>query len=117
MPPLKVDVATAGFGTVVAIAGELDIATTPQVREAFSSPAVVEGGGVLVDLTGVTFMDSTGLGMFLTLDRDLRERGARLAIACPEGAARLLFDVAGVNEILPLYPSREDAEAAMAGSP
>ena len=66
-----------------------------------------------MDLSGVTFVDSSGLGAFITFDRDLRARGGRLAIACPEGPARLIFEVTGVDGLLRLYGSREAAEAAL----
>lgn len=106
-------VGAASFGTVVAIAGELDIGTARRLQRAFTSTAVIESDAVLVDLSDVTFMDSTGLSLFLTLDQQLRERGRRLAIACPAGAARLLFDVTGIDEHLQLYASRDAAEAAL----
>ena len=58
-------------------------------------------------------MDSTGLAALLTLERELAARGGRLAIACPEGPARLLLDVTGVAERLVPHPTREAAEAAV----
>jgi anti-anti-sigma factor len=113
-PPLEVDVSAAAFGPTVTIAGELDLATVPRVRAALASPEVLGADAVVVDLSGVTFMDSSGLGAFITFERDLRARGGRLAIACPEGPARLIFEVTGVDEYLRLYGSREAAEAALA---
>jgi len=111
--PLEVAVGAASFGTVVAVAGELDIATAPALQRAFTSSAVTGSDGVLVDLSDVTFMDSTGLALLITLDQKLRDRGGRLAISCPPGAARLLFDVTGVDERFQLYASRDAAEAAL----
>jgi anti-sigma B factor antagonist len=111
--PLDVDVAPADFGTLVAVAGELDIAMAPALRSALSSREVVQSAAVVVDLSRVTFMDSTAISVFLTLERDLGAHGGRLAIAVPEGAVRLLFDVTGLDEHLPLYSSREAAEAAV----
>jgi anti-sigma B factor antagonist len=108
-----VDVSTPPYGTLVAIAGELDIATVPRLRDALASGPVAQGHAVVVDLTGVTFMDSTGLSALVTFQADAEARRQRLAIACPEGAARLLLDVAGVAERMPLYPSRALAEAAV----
>ena len=110
---LDVVVSGTAYGAVVAIAGELDIATVAQVREAFASEALEHADAVVVDLTEVSFMDSSGLSALLTFDSDLGARRRRLAIACPEGAARLVLDVAGVAERLPLYPTRDAAEAAI----
>jgi anti-sigma B factor antagonist len=114
--PLEVEVSAAEFGVLVTIAGELDIATVPRVREALSAHDVAGGEAVVVDLGDVTFMDSSGLSLFLTLERELRERGGGLAIACPDGAARLIFDVTGVDEHLRLYKTRDAAEAAVVAS-
>ena len=113
VPPLDVDVSGTAYGAVVAIAGDIDIATVAQVREAFASEALAHVDAIVVDLTGVAFMDSTGLSALVTFQTDLDARRRRLAIACPEGAARLVLDVAGVAERLSLYPTRADAEAAV----
>ena len=59
------------YGALVAIAGELDLATVAQVREAFASEAVEQAAAVVVDLTEVSFMDSTGLSALLNLETDL----------------------------------------------
>jgi anti-anti-sigma factor len=79
----------------------------------FASEALEHAEAVVVDLTEVAFMDSTGLSALLTFEADLGARRRRLAIACPEGAARLVLDVAGVAERLPLYLTRAEAEAAL----
>jgi anti-sigma B factor antagonist len=107
-----VEVTETDFGAVVAIAGEVDLATAPRVSSALASTRDFKADRVIVDLSGVTFMDSTGLGVLLTFDRELRARGGRLTIACPDGPARLLFEVTGVEETLPLYWSRAAAVAA-----
>jgi anti-sigma B factor antagonist len=111
--PLDAEVSSTPYGAVVVIAGELDIATVPRVREAFASEALTHSGAVVVDLTEVSFMDSTGLSALLDFESELGARRRRLAIVCPEGAARLVLDVAGVAERLPLYPTRAEAEAAI----
>ncbi len=114
-PPLDVDVSATGYGAIVTIAGELDLATAPRVRAALASEVLEQAEEVVIDLTDVTFMDSSGLAELLNFERDMSTRRRRLAIACPEGTARLLLDVTGVAEQLALYPSRADAEAAAAG--
>jgi anti-sigma B factor antagonist len=111
--PLAIDVTPARFGAVVSIAGELDIATVPRVSAALQDEPAAGAEALVVDLSGVTFMDSTGLAALMTLQRALDARGGRLVIACPEGPARLVFDVAGVTGQLALYRTREDAEAAL----
>jgi anti-sigma B factor antagonist len=114
LPPLEVDVARRPYGALVVIAGELDLATVPRVNGALAAEPVAGARAVVIDLAGVTFMDSTGLSALIELDRALAARSGRLVLACPEGPARLLFDVTGVAELLALHPTREAAEAALA---
>ena len=111
-PPLAVDVERAPYGALVAIKGELDLATVPRVNAAFAAEPVASAGAVVIDLTGVAFMDSTGLGALVTFERELAARGGRLVLACPEGPARLLLDVTGLAEQLAVFATRAEAEAA-----
>jgi anti-sigma B factor antagonist len=116
-PPLAIDATPAPFGAVVSITGELDIATVPRARAVLQDEPVSGATAVVVDLSGVTFMDSTGLAVVMDLKRELDARRGRLTIACPEGPARLLFDVTGVADQLALYGTREEAEAAAPAPP
>jgi anti-sigma B factor antagonist len=106
--PFSVAVSAADFGTLVEVAGEVDIATSPRLRAALAERPPT-GGLLLVDLTDVTFMDSSGLSVVLTLQRDTTAAGDRLAIVCPPGPVRLLFEVTGVDAELPLYATRAAA--------
>ena len=85
--PLDVDVSGTAYGAVVTIAGELDLATVPKVREAFGSEALTHAEAVVVDLAEVGFMDSTGLSALLAFADELgarrRRRGAAAAVPDP----------------------------------
>jgi anti-sigma B factor antagonist len=115
--PLDLDLSPTPYGARLTIGGELDLATTPRVRAALASLALTTGETLVVDLSDVTFMDSTGLAVFLGLQRDLRARGIRLLTACPEGAARLVVEVAGVEDELGIHPTLEAAETAARAVP
>jgi anti-sigma B factor antagonist len=97
----------------LAVAGEIDIATTPRLEAEIRRMLDETTGPMLVDLGEVTFMDSTGLSLLLALRRDAGAAGRTLAIFCPEGPARLLFAVTGLESELPLYASREAALDAL----
>ena len=112
-PGLSVHTEAFELGATVVVAGELDLATIPRLRAELESSELAAVDAVVVDLSGVTFMDSSGLALLLDFERALRERQGRLAIACPEGPARLLFDVTGVGETLGLYGSRDAAQVAL----
>jgi anti-sigma B factor antagonist len=111
--PLTVETVDTGVATMLVVSGEVDLATAPALRDALAARPGADGESVGLDLSGVTFMDSIGLALVLSLWREVRARGGRLAVVCPEGPARLLFDVTGVDTELELYPTREAAVEAL----
>jgi anti-sigma B factor antagonist len=92
-----------GRRTVLAVAGEVDIASAPDLGSALD--AAVEAGAhdLWIDLTATTFIDSTCLHVLIEANRLARELHHRFAVVCPPGTVRRVFDVAGVAEALPLY--------------
>jgi anti-sigma B factor antagonist len=67
--------------------------------------AAVESGAreLWLDLSPTAFMDSSGLHLVLESEQSMRTLARRMAIVCPAGVVRRLFEVAGVTEALPLY--------------
>lgn len=97
----------------VAINGEVDVAGVPALERALEAVIETTAGGFVVDVSGVEFMDSSGLLAMLNA-RGLLAREARaLAVVCPAGPVRQLLEVAGVSDLLVVCDSREDAEAAV----
>lgn len=103
---------------VVALTGEHDLGTVPEVREAFEAAA--DGNRALVvDLSSATFVDSSILGAVLEARRLAGETGRGFAVAC-EGAeepVRRVLEVTGLAEELPVHPTREAALSALAVAP
>jgi anti-sigma B factor antagonist len=99
--------------TTLEVAGEVDVATSPRLAARVRALLDDTTGPMIVDLTDVTFMDSTGLSLLLTLHRDAQAARRPLAIVCPEGPVRLLLAVSGVESELPLYASRREATDAL----
>ncbi len=87
----------------VTIGGEIDAHTSPQLRACLLDQ-VVRGGGdtVLIDLTSVTFCDSTALGVLVGTHRRLQGEGRRLEIRAPSPSIRHLFEVSGLDQVLHL---------------
>jgi len=86
-------------GTVVRVAGVLDALALPQVSRELTD-AQRGQDPVFVDLSGVTFMDSRGLGSLLAANERSREGAAPLRIFQPSDVVRRLLDVAGVSAVL-----------------
>ena len=99
--------------SAVAIDGEVDVTAVPALERALEAAIETTAGGFVVDLSGVEFMDSSGLLAMLNARALLAREGRALAVVCPAGPVRHLLDVAGVSELLVVRDSREEAEAAV----
>jgi anti-sigma B factor antagonist len=97
--------------TVVAVAGELDIATAPLLADRLAAVRAADpAGAIMVDLSGTEFVDSTGVR---TLAHASRER-AGFALVCPSDnlAVTRVLELTGFNEVLTVHDSLADAGLA-----
>jgi anti-sigma B factor antagonist len=109
--PLEIVDAELRGAPGVAIRGEIDIAAVPELEHALDVAILESIGAFVLDLSGVEFLDSTGLRLVLRWRALLAREERALAIVCPPGPVRKLFDVAGIADLLFLYDSREEAAA------
>jgi anti-sigma B factor antagonist len=99
---LSFDVLRNDGQIVVALAGELDIATSARVKEALDELAQARSCRLVVDLSRLSFVDSTGLAMFVALDKRCRENGGpELEIRPGPPAVQRLFELVGAAGRLP----------------
>jgi anti-sigma B factor antagonist len=103
MPLVDVRVNVSQFGTdsyVIAVAGELDMYTVTPLREQLEE--VLDGGGlnVLVDLTGVSFLESTTVGVLLDAARRLRSTSGHLVLVADDPRVLRVFGIAGLERVL-----------------
>src|SRR5215212_11655429 len=105
---------TAGDVVVVVIEGEHDIYTAPALRERLSE-AIDRGGGIVVDLTGATFVDSSVLGALLDARRRALDSSKGFVVCVGQtvepGVQRIL-DITGLVPILPVMRGRAEAVEA-----
>jgi anti-sigma B factor antagonist len=102
----------AGDVAVVEASGELDLLTSSEFRDCLAG-AIGEGAErVVVDLTGVTFIDSSALGALVGGTRRSAERGTELMIVCPAGSVARIIEITGLNRAFTIYATREAALGA-----
>lgn len=103
----------SGGAVVVEVRGEVELHSAPQLREELHR--VCTGGAcVVVDLTGVSFIDSTGLGVLIGGLKRARESGS-LSIVCPQSRVRRVFEITGLMQVFTFYDALEDAVASCNG--
>lgn len=108
----EVNVAPVGAWTVVAVAGEIDVATAPRLRK--EAIAIVGEGHhrMVLDLEAVDFLDSTGLGVLIGVLRRINSVGGELRLVCSTPRILDLFSLTGLDRVFDLRSSLADATEA-----
>jgi anti-anti-sigma factor len=83
------------------VTGELDIATISRVEEAVATALARGAGSVIVDLSRLAFVDSSGLRLFITLNDRAPAEGWSLGLIRPPEPAFAVFQITGAEENLP----------------
>ena len=102
---------------LVEVAGELELHNAPQLRAELLRACEGQSPCVVVDLSGLTFIDSTGIGVLVGALKRARERGGALTLVCPVPRIRRIFEITGLLRALPLFETRAEAQAACASTP
>jgi anti-sigma B factor antagonist len=98
--------------TVVDLEGRLDIAGVEEVRPLLLAAARDSEARMVVRMGGVTFLDSTGLGALVALQKTLAHQGKLLLLAELQPQARMVLRITHLEWILTCYDSYEEALAA-----
>jgi anti-sigma B factor antagonist len=104
-PEFEVETGGAGSSRWVAIRGELDSGTVPQLADAFAHAMEVGATELRVDLSAVSFIDSAGMRTMIFIERAAQERGVALEIVAPADEMTELLRRAGLTSRLDLTPS------------
>jgi anti-sigma B factor antagonist len=113
VPRLEMRTTTVGGASAIAATGELDMETAPQLTEEVELAVWNTVGAFVLDLSGVTFLDSSGLHALLRARAFLAREDRPLVLICPPGPARRVLDLASVLDTFVTYASAEDAAAAL----
>jgi anti-sigma B factor antagonist len=107
--PLAVERTSQDGVETVLVEGEFDIATASRLISVLNSSVAEALRAVVVDLTRVGFMDSTGLALLINANRRLRLRRKGFAVICPPGPLRRVFEITDMVETLHVCPDRASA--------
>ena len=108
--------AVDGGCPVIAMSGEHDLSTAPDLRARLHD--LGEGSAVIIDLDGMTFVDSSILGVLVGALRRSRERDVPFGLVLgleAHPAIRRIFELTGLHDVFPIYASRAEAQAALGG--
>jgi anti-sigma B factor antagonist len=113
MAGLELEVGEQAGWQVLTVRGEVDITTTPRVRSQLISLLSEGEPQLIVDLEGVQFMDSSGLGALVAALKLARSRSGELRLVCEgQRSVRKVLEVTGLERVLDRFDSVEAATAA-----
>lgn len=101
----------------LALRGDMDMASAPDLEQALEAAIRDSVGAFVVDLTAVSFIDSSGLQVLLRTRALLGREDRALALVCPHGRVRRVFELAGVSDVFALYATPEAATDALTPQP
>jgi len=100
-----------GEHTVLAARGEIDIAAVPTFRDHLRRLVDDGSTSIVIDLSDVRFIDSAGLRVLVDGLTRARRRDADMRIACPSASLRRTFEISGLDKVMNVHESVEDATA------
>jgi anti-sigma B factor antagonist len=108
--------AVDGSWPVIALSGEHDLSTAPELRARLHD--VAEADAVIIDLDQTTFVDSSILGVLVGGLRRARERDVPFGLVLGDQAhpaIRRIFELTGLHDVFPIFPTLAQARAGLAG--
>lgn len=102
---MRVTIREEGQALVVSVTGELDAGTAALLRDRIGEHAAAAGRHVVLDLSGVEFIDSTGLGTVVRARKALRVAGTTMSLVVATTPVRRVLEMAGLVGVLDVHPT------------
>jgi anti-anti-sigma factor len=109
---LQISVTAGPADTLVAVTGECDLHTGRQLRDVLTSELSRGVRRLILDLSGLTFLDSTGMQVLLSVRNVITVRGGILALVSPQPVVARILELTGADRVIPVYDSLQDAQTA-----
>ncbi|MFC4531797.1 STAS domain-containing protein [Sphaerisporangium dianthi] len=98
---------------VLAVAGDLDHHTSPSLQAVMDELTLAAGDGLVIELTGLTFCDSTGISLLVAAHQRAQDAGAALALAGLHSDIAHVFEIMGLDRLFSFYDTTEKAATAL----
>ncbi len=101
--------------SVISLRGELDLGTIPRVEKQLFEQLRVRSG-VIVDLTDLSFIDSSGIGLLIRAFRSTRSAGTLHTVVAEGSQVDRVFGLSGIDRVLPIFTARASALESLNGA-
>jgi anti-sigma B factor antagonist len=112
---LEVDISRVDGADILDVRGELDAGSALGLAGPLTDIASDRDGHVVLDLTDLSFMDSTGMSVLLNARRRLTRQDRQLLVVCPAGPVMRLFELTSLIDTLGVHASKDAALASLDG--
>ena len=109
---LDLDVSEKNGVAILAVKGEVDVYTAPRLREKLVELVTQGKHRIVVDLEGVEFLDSTGLGVLVGGLKRVRSHNGDLGLVCTQHRILKVFEITGLTKVFAIHDSVDAALAA-----
>jgi anti-sigma B factor antagonist len=97
---------------VLPLEGEIDLHVSPEVAESLRTMTAKKPQRVVVDLTKVTYLDSSGLAVLIEGMQKVQEYGGKFAVAGAQESVKHIFEIARLDQVFLIFPTVDEALAA-----
>ena len=108
----KIDMKLPESKNVLPLEGEIDLHVSPRISEKLGEMIKLKPSRVVIDLSRVTYIESSGLAILISAMQDVEEYGGRFAIAGLQENVRTIFETARLDKVFLMYPHVDAALAA-----
>ena len=105
-----------GADYVVSLEGEVDLYTAPELKQELHRLVGEGAKRIVIDMTQTTFIDSTTLGVLLSVVKRVRPEGGAVALVCPDRNVKRIFEITLLDRVFTIVDTREEAFDEMASS-
>lgn len=111
--PISLDVRTLDGGVAVIVAGEVDMVTTPQLRDCVQEQVDDQPGVLVLDLSGVSFLGSSGLAVLVETLEECRTQEIGLRVVCSSREVVRPMEATSLTELFEVYSDLETATSSI----
>ena len=101
-----------GTRSVITVNGEIDVYTAPSLRERLNELVAAGQYDLIVDMSGVEFLDSTGLGVLVGGLKRVRSHDGTLRLVCAQEKILKVFRITGLTKVFPIHATLDEALSA-----
>ena len=110
---IKVDIKEGEGCNILNVCGDVDVYTSPKVKESINALIEKEIYNIVVNLEDVRYVDSTGLGVWIGALKRVKEHNGNIVLVCTNPQIKKIFQITGLVKIFSIFANNEDAIGAL----